>query len=181
MLYLPVIVLLFWLIGVLVISLSCSIFSRTLDRTAPILTRSWSPQRVRMKVCGNMSISGTFKECHTTIAAFVVLFWKSLRSKLWHTIYISIYWVSMSLSVSDNMPDTESLKSVWVLEMEAPQINTRFTANKRSVLAVSYMLTFLSVPILCQKWPKIYFVKPITVYLWDVTFFSGNSVWNSMV
>lgn len=83
----PLIVLLFWLIGLLVISLSCSIFSRTLDQTAPILTRSWSPQRVRMKVCGNMSISGMFKESYTTVAVFVVLFWKSLRSELWHTIW----------------------------------------------------------------------------------------------
>lgn len=39
-----------------------------------------------------------------------------------------------------------------------------------SVLAVSYMLAFLWVPILCQKWPKNDFVKPIGAYLRDITF-----------
>lgn len=39
-----------------------------------------------------------------------------------------------------------------------------------SVLAVSYMLAFLWVPILCQKWPKNDFVKPIGAYLRDIMF-----------
>lgn len=79
--------------NVIVVYLCFSTFSRILGQTAPILTRSWSPQRVRMKVCGNMSISGMFKECHIKIwGCFVELFSKYLRSKLWHA---SIHFTSM--------------------------------------------------------------------------------------
>ncbi|CAJ1078953.1 MOB-like protein phocein%2C partial [Xyrichtys novacula] len=50
--------------------LSNSTFSRTSDQIVPILTKSWSLQRVRTRACGSTSTSGRFKthiqvsECH---------------------------------------------------------------------------------------------------------------------